>query len=64
MMAMIKKLTSTDLNDRASIVQEILEDIQKEDLESDSQLPNTHSLTLQDIKVGRQLEMGGSKKFI
>lgn len=63
MMAMIDKLTSPDLEERASIVREILEDIAKEDLESDHQLqlPN---LSLQDIKVGRIIETSSSKKFI
>ena len=57
MMAMIMKLTSSDLAERSSIVHEILEDIAREDLEEQAS-SNCLNLTLQDIKVGRHLESG------
>lgn len=52
MMAMIEKLTSSDLTERAGIAHEILEDIAREDLEEQS---TSIVLGLQDIKVGRMI---------
>ena len=60
MMSMIEKLTSSDLGQRAAIVHQILEDIAREELE-EGQIT---ALGLQDIRVGRSIQIGGSKKFI
>lgn len=63
MMAMIERLTSSDLEERAYVVREIIDDIAKEDIEGGSQLVPP-ALTLHDIKVGRGIEINSSKKFI
>lgn len=55
-MTMINRLTSPDLQDRQAIVAEIIEDIERENLESsDPPVPPLSSLLLQDIKVGRPI---------
>lgn len=65
MMTMINRLTSPDLQDRQAIVAEIIEDIERENLESaDPPATPLSSLLLQDIKVGRPIELTHSKKFI
>lgn len=55
-MTMINRLTSCDLQDRQAIVAEIIEDIERENLESaDTQVTPLSNLLLQDIKVGRPI---------
>ena len=62
----IEKLTLPDLLNREYIVQEMLEGIGKEEMyaEEASFASPYQNLTLHDIKIGRQLEAIGSKKYI
>lgn len=63
-MTMINRLTSPDLRDREAIVAEIIEDIERENLEGQEPPLGLSGLVLQDIKIGSRIELTGSKKFI
>lgn len=56
-MTMINRLTSPDLREREAIVLEIIEDIERENLEGSEQVIGMSSLVLQDIKLGRPIEL-------
>jgi hypothetical protein len=64
MTTMIAKLTSPDLTERAAIVAEIIEDIERENLEGSQPAVVNPLISLQDIHVGRPIDSLTSKKFI
>ena len=63
-MTMINRLTSPDLAERAAIVDEIIEDIEKENSEGAEGLTISKALALGDIQVGRPVQLTSSQKFI
>ena len=63
-MTMINRLTSPDLTQRAAIVDEIIEDIEKENAEGAEVLVPGKGLILSDIQVGRPVQLTSSQKFI
>jgi serine/threonine protein kinase len=64
MMTMINKLTSADLEERAAIAEEIIENIERENLEGEQAVLAATTINLQEIKVGRPIELGEVKRFI
>lgn len=64
MTTMIAKLTSADLAERAAIVAEIIEDIERENQEGSQPALANPLISLQDIHVGRPIDSSTSKKFI